>query len=136
MWRKVADWYRAWEDEQIAVLEKPELASRSAHGYRRFYYCKLAERSPLERQQMRDFSIALKGWRGWLWTAALLCVFTLCGVVLYALFPGKGLAGAIVAANLFGIALTFVLIGAWFNYRQFARKKLRLVLMVLGFALF
>ena len=82
MWRKVSKWYQDWEDQQIAVLEKPELASQAAQGYRRFYYCKLAERSPVEREQLRDFSVALKGWRGWLWTAALLGFFSLCGPVL------------------------------------------------------
>jgi sensor histidine kinase YesM len=136
MWRKVANWYRELEEEQIAVLERPELASRSAHGFRRFYYSKLAERSPLERQQMRDFSVALKGWRGWCWTAVMLAAFTLFGAVLHLQRPGLGWAAAIVTANMFGIALTFALISAWFNYRQFAQKKLRLLVMVLGFALF
>jgi signal transduction histidine kinase len=136
MWRKVANWYRKWEEEQIAVLEQPELASRAAQGYRRFCYGKLAERSPLERQQMRDFSIALKGWRGWLWTAALLAVFTLCGVALHLLRPDIGWAANIVAANMCGIALTFALIGAWFNYRRFVQHKLKLLLAVLGFAVF
>jgi sensor histidine kinase YesM len=134
MWRRVADWYRKWEDEQIAVLERPELASDAAQGYRRFYYCKLAERSPLERQQLRDFSVALKGRRGWLWTAALLGLYSLCGVALHELLPGRSWAAAIVTANLLGMALTFVLIAAWFNYRQFSRQKLRLLLVVLGFA--
>jgi sensor histidine kinase YesM len=136
MWRKVANWYRKWEDEQIAVLERPELASQAAQGYRRFYYCKLAERSPLERQQLRDFSVALKGWRGWLWTAGLLALFNLCGLALHEFLPGRSWAAAIVTANLLGIALTFVLIAAWFNYRQFSRQKLKMLLAVLGFTVF
>jgi signal transduction histidine kinase len=136
MWRKVANWYREWEEEQIAVLEKPELAPLAAQGYRRAIYCQMAERSALERQQLRDFSVALKGWRGWLWTAALLAVFTLCGVVLHLQLPRIGWGKAILAANLCGIAATFVLIAAWFNYRQFSRQKLKLLLSVLGFAVF
>jgi signal transduction histidine kinase len=136
MWRKVADWYRKWEDEQIAVLERPELASESAHGFRRRYYCKLAERSALERQQMRDFSVALKGWRGWLWTAAMLALFTLCGIALCLQYPDIGWVKTIFAANAFGIAVSFALIGAWFNYRQFSRQKLKMLLAVLGFAVF
>jgi sensor histidine kinase YesM len=136
MWRKVRDWYRNWEDEQIAVLEKPELACQAKQGYRRYAYGKMVDRSPLERQELRDFSVALKGWRGWLWTAALLGFFTLCGVVLHTVAPRKGLGGAILAANLFGVALTFVLIAAWFNYRQFSRQKFKLLLSVLGFAVF
>jgi signal transduction histidine kinase len=136
MWRKVANWYRQLEDEQIAVLERPELASGAPQGFRRFYYARLAERSPVERQQIRDFSIALKGWRGWLWTAAMLAVYTLCGVALHLHSPQIGWAKAIFVANLCGIAATFALIGAWFNYRHFARKKLKLLLAVLGFAVF
>jgi sensor histidine kinase YesM len=136
MWRKIASWYREWEEEQIAVLEKPELASHTPHGFRRFYYCKLAERSPLERQQLRDFSLALKGWRGWLWTAAMLAIYTLGGVVLHMQSPNLGWGAAIVSANVCGLALTFALISAWFNYRQFARKKMRLLLAVLVFAVF
>jgi signal transduction histidine kinase len=136
MWRKVANWYRGWEEEQIAVLERPELAPGAAQGYRRAIYCKMAERSPLERQQMRDFCVALKGWRGWLWTAALLAVYTLCGVALHLQSPGFGWAKAIVSANMCGIAVTFALVGAWFNYRQFSRKKLKLLVAVLGFAVF
>jgi signal transduction histidine kinase len=133
---KFVNWYRKWEDEQIAVLEQPELASQAAQGYRRFYYRKLAERSPVERQQMRDFSVALKGWRGGLWTAALLAVFTLGGAALHLLKPSIGWAAAILTANLCGIAMMFALFGAWFNYRQLVQRKLRLLLMVLAYAVF
>jgi sensor histidine kinase YesM len=136
MWRKVANWYRGWEEEQIAVLEQPELASRAAQGYRRVIYCKMAERSPLERQQMRDFCVALKGWRGWLWTAALLALFSLCGVALHLQFPGMGWVKAIVSANMFGIAVMLSIIGAWFNYRQISGQKLKMLMAVLGFAVF
>jgi sensor histidine kinase YesM len=136
MWRKIANWYREWEEEQIAVLEKPELASHAAQGYRRKLYCKLAERSPLERQQMRDFSLALKGWRGWAWTAVLVAAFTLCGAALHLFSPRIGWVAAIVSANACGIALMFALLGAWFNYRQMARRKLVLLLKVLVFAAF
>jgi sensor histidine kinase YesM len=135
MWRRIVNWYREWEDEQIAVLEQPELASRAAPGYRRFYYSKLAERSPVERQQLRDFSVALKGWRGWLVTAALLAVFTLCGAALHLLLPGIGWAAAIVTGNVCGIVLMFGLLGAWFNYRELVRRKFRLVLTTLAYAL-
>jgi sensor histidine kinase YesM len=136
MWRKISNWSRVMVDEQIAVLERPELASSPEYGDRGRLYQKIAARSPLERQQMRDFSIAMKGWRGKLWTYGLLAVFTLCGVALHLHSPDIGWAVAIVAANLCGVALAFALIGAWFNYRQFSRQKLKLLLAVLGFALF
>ena len=135
MWRKLADWYREWEDEQIAVLERPELASHAKDGYRRLVYRSFAERSEVERQQMRDFCIALKGWRGWLVTAVLMAVFSLCGAALHLLSPDIGWAAAIVTANVCGIALMFALLGAWFNYRELVRRKFRLVLTMLVVAL-
>jgi signal transduction histidine kinase len=136
MWRKVANWYREWEDEQIAVLERPELASLAQAGYRRRIYCGMAERSSLERQQMRDFCLALKGWRGWLWTGGLLALFTLGGAALHLQYPGISWATAIFSANAVGIATSVALIGAWFNYRQFSGKKLKMLLAVLGFTAF
>jgi signal transduction histidine kinase len=135
MWRKVVDWYREWEEEQIAVLEQPELASRAPAGYRRFHARKLAERSPVERQQLRAFSVALKGWRGWLFTAALVVAFTVCGALLHLALPGTGWVTPIVTANVLGIALSFGLFGAWFNYRQLVRRKFRLLLTVVLYAL-
>jgi LytS/YehU family sensor histidine kinase len=134
MWRKVVDWYREWEDEQIAVLEQPELAAKTA-GYRRVYYQKLAQRSPVERQQLRDFSVAFKGRRGWLATAALLIAFTLCGILLHLLWPARSWVAPVVTANVLGVALSFGLFGAWFNYRDIVRRKFRLLLTVLAFAL-
>jgi sensor histidine kinase YesM len=134
MWRKVVDWYREWEDEQIAVLEQPELAAKTA-GYRRVYYQKLAQRSPVERQQLRDFSVAFKGRRGWLATAALLIAFTLCGILLHLLWPARSWVAPVVTANVLGVALSFGLFGAWFNYRDVVRRKFRLLLTALAFAL-
>jgi signal transduction histidine kinase len=135
MWRKIADWYGKWEDEQIAVLERPELASRVTSGHRRLVYRSFAKRSEVERQQMRDFCIALKGWRGWFVTGLLLAAFTLCGAGLHLLAPGIGWGAAIVTANVCGIALMFALLGAWFNYRELVRRKFRLVLATLLYAL-
>jgi sensor histidine kinase YesM len=49
--------------------------------------------------------------------------------------PGLGWGAAIVTANVCGIALMFSLLAAWFSYRQLVRRKLRLVLIVLVYAL-
>src|SRR5438067_6834454 len=97
---------------------------------------KLTGRSPLERQQLRDFKLVMRGRRSRLWGITLLLVFTLCGVALHLHEPGIGWAVAILVANMFGISLTIAFVGAWFNYRQFSQHKLKMLLAVLGFAVF
>lgn len=134
MWRRIADWYGKWEDEQIAVLDRPELIAQ-APGYRRLAYQKLAKRSPVEREQLRGFLIALKGWRGWLATLVMFAVFSLCGAVLHMLASDVSWTGALIAANLLGLALVFVLLGAWFNYRRLVRRKFRTLLTVVLYSL-
>lgn len=134
MWRRIADWYGKWEDEQIAVLDRPELIAQ-APGYRRLAYHELAKRSPVEREQLRGFLIALKGWRGWLATLVMFAVFSLCGAVLHMLASDVSWAGALLAANLLGLALVFVLLGAWFNYRRLVRRKFRTLLAVVLYSL-
>jgi sensor histidine kinase YesM len=134
MWRKIADWYGKWEDEQIAVLERPELATQ-APAYRRFAYQQLAQRSAIERQQMREFALAYKGWRGWVATVKMVAAFTLLGVLLHALLPGMGWVKAIVTGYLLGLFISVALFRAWFNYRKLVQRKFRTLLTVLLFAL-
>ncbi len=135
MWRRIADWYGKWEDEQIAVLDRPELIAQ-APGYRRLVYQKLAGRSPVEREQLRRFFIAFKGWRGWLATGLMFGVYSLFGAVLHMVSPTLGWGKALLVANLLGIALTFVLGSAWFNYRRLVRRKFRMMLSVVLYTLF
>jgi sensor histidine kinase YesM len=130
MWRKIADWYSKWEDEQIAVLDQPELVAQ-APGYRRLTYQKLTERSPVEREQLRGFMLAFKGRRGWLASMVMVAVYSLLGVPLHELGHGMGWVKSIVTANLLGFALTFILFGAWYNYRSLARRKLRTLIVIL-----
>jgi sensor histidine kinase YesM len=134
MWRKIADWYSKWEDEQIAVLERPDLVAQ-VPGYRRFTYQRLVQRSPVERQQLRGFMLAMKGWRGWLVTAVIIGVFSMSGLLLHAWLPGMSLGKAIVAANMLGLSLTFSLFSAWFNYRKLVHRKFRTLLTVVLYAL-
>jgi signal transduction histidine kinase len=130
MWRRIADWYSKWEDEQIAVLDQPELVAQ-APGYRRLTYKGLVKRTPVEKEQLRGFMLALKGWRGWLVSAVALAVYSLCSLPLHALVPALSWAKALLAANLLGITLTFVLLGAWFNYRRMVQRKLRTIVILL-----
>jgi signal transduction histidine kinase len=134
MWRKIADWYSKWEDEQIAVLAQPELVAQ-APAYRRFGYQQLAKRSPIERQQLRAFCLAVKGRRGWLATVVMMGVFSLAGLLLRAQLPAMGLGAAIVTGNALGFALSLGLFGAWFNYRKLVHRKFRILVMALLYAL-
>lgn len=134
MWRRIAEWYGKWEDEQIAILDQPELLAQ-APGYRRLTYQKLIQRSPVEREQLRQFMVAFKGRRGWIATVLAFAIFSLCGALLQMGVPDIGWTKALLTANLLGIALTFVLFGAWFNYRSVVRRKFRTLLTVVLYAL-
>lgn len=130
MWRKVVDWYREWEDEQLAVLEQPGLADQAPAGYRRYAAKKLAELSLVERQQLRGFGLKYRGRLGFIAFCKLLLAFSLCGVVLHlALRDEVRLSIAIVVANLFGLSLVIGVAGAWFNYRKMVNQKLRTLLV-------
>jgi sensor histidine kinase YesM len=81
---------------------------------------------------MRDFSIALKGRRGWLWLVGLLAVFLLCGVVLHQQ-SDLSWPRAMVVAVVCGTMLSIAVIAAWFNYRQLLRHKLKILLVALAY---
>jgi hypothetical protein len=138
MWRTFLNLDRevANADPQIAVLARSGPASRKVDPELICGDRKLAPCSPLERQQMREFLMSMKGWRGGLWACALLAIFSLGGAAVHLDSPGIGWAKAIAGATLCGILLTFAFIVVWFQYRKFAQKKWRLLLaMLLGFVL-
>jgi signal transduction histidine kinase len=134
MWHRIADWYGKWEDEQIAVLERPELATQ-APEYRRFAYQQMGKRSAVEREQLRQFSIAYKGKRGWYATLKYLFIFGLVGVGLHELMPEKSWFAALITGYALGFSLLLGLFGAWFNYRKLVHRKFRLVLTAMLWAL-
>jgi sensor histidine kinase YesM len=134
MWRRIANWYGKWEDEQIAVLERPELATQ-APEYRRFAYQQMGKRSAVEREQLRQFSIAYKGKRGWYATLKYLFIFGPVGVGLHELMPDKSWFVALITGYVLGFSLLLALFGAWFNYRKLVHRKFRTVLMMLLWAL-
>jgi len=128
MWRRITDWYEDLEREQLAVLERPELAASVAPGYRRRMADNLAAMSPVERQQLRAFSLAYRGRRLWIALAKLALCFTLAGVGL-ALLTGKGNWHVpIFAANLLGFGLLFGGIGVWFNASQAFQNRRKFLL--------
>jgi hypothetical protein len=112
MWRKLADWHRKWEDELLGVLEQPARAAVAQSGFRRRVARKIAALSPIERQQLREFSLARRGRRGYWRLAKLLLLFSLGGSVAHLLIPRLGWAAAILTANVLGITLLIAILGA------------------------
>lgn len=136
MWRKLIDWYDDWDAEQIAVLERPELAATVAPGYRRYCAEKLAALSPVERRELLAFSLAYRGRRLWMAVAKLAAAFTLAGLLLAYAIGGKVSPGVmVVITNLIGFSFVVAGIGLWFNPREMLVAKRKFFLWLLGGAL-
>ncbi|BDT59385.1 hypothetical protein MasN3_28790 [Massilia varians] len=133
MWRKIIDWYQDLEREHLAILERPELAAQVAPGYRRKIADNIASMSPVERQQLREFSLTYRGRRFWLALAKFALAFTLVGLLMeLALDKGSWIAPVMVA-NLLGFGLLMGGVGIWFNATQsFKNTRKVAVGMVLG----
>ncbi|WP_056332724.1 sensor histidine kinase [Massilia sp. Leaf139] len=128
MFRKLIDWYDDWEAEQIAVLERPELAQTIPPGYRRYCAEKLAAMSPIERRELRAFSLTYRGRRLWIAVAKLAAAFTLAGLLLAYVVGGKvGPVALVVIANLVGFSFVIGGIGSWFNPSEMVASKRKVV---------
>ncbi|CAN7250488.1 histidine kinase [Pseudoduganella sp. LjRoot289] len=136
MWNRLANWYRDWEEEQIRVLERPELAETVAPGYRRYCAVKMAELSFIERQQLRDFTLKYRGWRVYAAVGRLLLLFTLAGLAACVVFPNLGVLRCVAVANAIGIVLMVSSFGVWFNYRRLAGNSMRIGLKLVGWSVF
>ncbi|MES2756367.1 MAG: histidine kinase [Pseudomonadota bacterium] len=128
MVRSIYKWYRDWEDEQIEVLRDPSLAAQAPAGYRRSVANKLARMSPIERQQLREFSMKYRGARLLAALAKLMFLFTLLGAAAHLVLPNYGWGRGIIMANLLGFALVWATTAAWFNYRWLVDKKRKVLL--------
>ena len=136
MWQKIANWYREWDKELMGVLEKPELVSVVAPGYRHYVAQRLAQMPPVQRRQLRDFSLSYRGSRLYWTLAALTLAFSLCSIPLHFVRETQSWIGSIFAANIVGFSITGAVISAWFDYHRIVREKWKMVLSVLGFAVF
>lgn len=123
MFRSVAKWYREWEQEQLRVLADPSYAAQTPAGYRRHVANKLARLSPIERQQIRAFSLKYSGTRLFAVVARLILLFTLAGVAAHFAIPRFGLGYSVGMANLLGLAIVWATTAAWFNYRWLVHCK-------------
>lgn len=132
MWNKLATRHRAWEDANIRLLENPALAADLPH-WRRKLGMDYAKLSDIERLQLLEFSRTYRGWRAYAWLALGVIICSALGLLAHNVVPHKSVGKLIVAANLGGLAVILMLVVAWFNYRQLAKKPLRAaMLLVVG----
>jgi signal transduction histidine kinase len=131
---RVANWYRGWENELVAVLAQPELAARIPKGRRRCQAQVLADMPPLQRAQLHAFLLKYRGARRYCALAGLALLFSLGGVLLHLTVSGLDWGGAIFAANMFGFPITAALVSAWFDYRRLTQKKGKMILGVIAAA--
>ena len=135
MWKKMVEWHRGWEDEQLRILDNPELAKAAAPGYRRKVGAKLAGLSLVERQQLRDFALKYRGWRFYAAAAKLFMLFTLAGVALFYLNPDPGIVKSIILTNALGALGIVAFYGAFYNYRKLVSKGWKALFVVLGWGI-
>ncbi len=131
MWRKMIDWYNDLEREHLAVMERPELAAQVAPGYRRKLAASIAAMSPVDRQQLRAFSLTYRGPRLWIALAKCAAVFTLAGILLELVVDKGNWIAPIIAANMAGFGLLIGAVGVWFNSGQSFRNGRRFAIGVL-----
>jgi sensor histidine kinase YesM len=127
MWHRMQAWYRGWEDDIRAALERPELVEQMPAGYRRRTVEPIRKLSTIERRQLRDFAEACRGLRGLFALGLLAMCFTLAGIVLHVLFGQTHWIVPILLANMAGFGMFIGIAGVWFNYRRVARAKWKLV---------
>ena len=133
MWARIATWYQAWDDEQMAVLQDPALAAGLPAGWRRTAALKIARLSPIERQELYHFAAHYRGWVLWRALAKICLVLSVSGaMVKMAFLPDKSLLQAVVAANAMGVAVAIVIISAWFNHEKYARPGKKLLASVIA----
>jgi sensor histidine kinase YesM len=130
MWSRIADWHRELESELLGVFEQPGHAAVAQSGWHRRLASKIVKMSPVERQQLREFGLAHRGARGYWFSARLLALFSLGGVLWHLWMPHLGWLTAICVANLIGITLLLAVLSAWFNYRKLIDRKWKTLLLM------
>ena len=136
MFKRIALWYRDWEQEQLDVLNDPSIVATLTPGYRRYCGQKIGELSAIERQQLREFSITYRGRRLWIALFKMVLAFSAIGVLFHLLFASQSsIPYAVMMGNLIGFTVAMVLASFWFNYRQIAINKSRILWRIALWAL-
>jgi signal transduction histidine kinase len=136
MWNRIVKWHDDWEQEQLDVLADPSLVNNVPPGWRRACVQKLAALSPVERHELREFSMTYRGRRLWTALAKLVSSFTVAGVLAHFVWPAKlSVFSGIVAANALGFLLLMTLVSVWFNYRRMQGRTVRIFVRIVLLAI-
>ena len=135
MWRRLMNWYDDLEQEQLAVLLHPELATKTPPGFRRWNAGKLAAMTPVERARLREFCITYRGARLWKAVGKWAAGFTLLAVVQHLVFDDPGLVSAVILFNLAGFLILAGGLSMWYSPTEILRAKGKLVTGAIGGAL-
>lgn len=136
MWKRIEQWHHDVEAEQLAVLRDPTLVDQVPAGCRRFFARKLAQMSPVEREELYQFSSSIST------SAALLALLKLCVVLTVlgfminlAFLPDTPWWQTVVVANAIGVTVAMALAGVWFNYGKIVRAKGKALVTIVGLGL-
>ena len=132
MWKKIRHWQRAIDDETLLVLKHPEMAVQVQGRMRRCIANSLVKLSPIERQQFHDFMLKYRGAGLYIAAAKLMLLQCALGMLLHLIAPEHfSWSKALMVTNGVGFAMTWCVLGVWFNYRKIAQKKVRLLILLL-----
>lgn len=104
MFKSIIQWHRDWETEILAVLADPALIDTLPKGYRRTTAKHLMQLSAIERQQLREFALTYRGWKGYIALGKLLILLNVVAVAVHLVFPAKfSLFEALAVTNALGL---------------------------------
>ncbi|KAB8044421.1 sensor histidine kinase [Janthinobacterium aquaticum] len=132
MWKRFKAWYDGLEAEQLLVLVQPEQAEHVKGRVRRHIARRLARLTPIEREQLHDFSVRYTGKRLYMAALKMLLVFSVIGVLVHLMLPTKfSWFSALMLSNCAGFGLAWGVVGVWFNYRKLVLNKFRTAALIL-----
>ncbi|MDY0975245.1 histidine kinase [Massilia sp. CFBP9012] len=136
MWKRIEQWNREVEAEQLAVLRDPTLVAQVPAGCRRFFARKLAQMSPAERESLYQFSSTVSTSAALLALLKLFVVLSVVGFLInLAFLPARPWWHTVLAANAIGLAMAMSLMGVWFNYGKIVRAKGKALVTIVGLGL-
>jgi len=120
MFKRIAAWWNEWDDEMLALLQQPQLASGVRPGWRRNMACKVGTLTPIERQELYRFCTTYRGWAMVRLVARLCLAFSVLGAMYkFGAKPDMHLWRVMVTANALGFMTCMGLVMIWFNHTKY-----------------